>query len=98
MHWSLKCLPPEVMQTVILLPYNFPPSPLPSPPLPLPLYPSPLQRMDSMGDNMDQSNLYLKLFKLVFGSVTLFAQENELMLKVSFLLKKYSIATILMKN
>ena len=38
--------------------------------------------MDSMGDNMDQSNLYLKLFKLVFGSVTLFAQENELMLKV----------------
>jgi transformation/transcription domain-associated protein len=39
--------------------------------------------MDSMGDNMDQSNLYLKLFKLVFGSVTLFAQENELMLKVS---------------
>lgn len=32
---------------------------------------------------MEQSNLYLKLFKLVFGSVTLFAQENELMLKVS---------------
>ena len=31
---------------------------------------------------MEQSNLYLKLFKLVFGSVTLFAQENELMLKV----------------
>jgi len=38
--------------------------------------------MDTMGENMDQSNLYLKLFKLVFGSVTLFAQENELMLKV----------------
>eukprot|EP00118_Oscarella_pearsei_P018056 m.182782 g.182782 ORF g.182782 m.182782 type:complete len:75 (+) comp39295_c0_seq57:2646-2870(+) len=27
-------------------------------------------------------NLYLKLFKLVFGSVSLFAQENEQMLKV----------------
>ena len=39
--------------------------------------------MDSMGDNLERSNLYLKLFKLVFGSVTLFAQENELMLKVS---------------
>lgn len=36
-----------------------------------------------MGENMEQSNLYLKLFKLVFGSVTLFAQENELMLKVN---------------
>ena len=32
--------------------------------------------------NSDLSNLYLKMFKLVFGSVTLFAQENELMLKV----------------
>jgi hypothetical protein len=32
--------------------------------------------------NSDKSNLYLKMFKLVFGSVTLFAQENELMLKV----------------
>ncbi len=32
----------------------------------------------------DKSNLYLKMFKLVFGSVTLFAQENELMLKVMF--------------
>ncbi len=35
-----------------------------------------------MGKDMEKSNLYLKLFKLVFGSVTLFAQENELMLKV----------------
>ena len=57
-------------------------------PLPLPL-PLPsillsflLERMDSMGDSTERSNLYLKLFKLVFGSVTLFAQENELMLKV----------------
>ena len=33
-------------------------------------------------ENMERSNLYLKLFKLVFGSVTIFAQENELMLKV----------------
>jgi len=32
--------------------------------------------------NMDRSNLYLKLFKLVFGSVSLFASENEQMLKV----------------
>lgn len=32
--------------------------------------------------NMDRSNLYLKLFKLVFGSVSLFAAENEQMLKV----------------
>ena len=42
-----------------------------------------VQRMDDMGRDMEKSNLYLKLFKLVFGSVTLFAQENELMLKVS---------------
>ncbi len=41
-----------------------------------------MQRMDDMGRDMEKSNLYLKLFKLVFGSVTLFAQENELMLKV----------------
>ncbi|KAI1279601.1 Transformation/transcription domain-associated protein [Halotydeus destructor] len=30
---------------------------------------------------MEKSNLYLKLFKLVFGSVSLFASDNELMLK-----------------
>ena len=30
---------------------------------------------------MERSNLYLKLFKLVFGSVSLFAAENEQMLK-----------------
>lgn len=40
-----------------------------------------LQRMDEMGSNMERSNLYLKLFKLVFGSVSLFAAENEQMLK-----------------
>ena len=34
-----------------------------------------------MGSNMERSNLYLKLFKLVFGSVSLFAAENEQMLK-----------------
>ena len=33
-------------------------------------------------EDVERSNLYLKLFKLVFGSVTIFAQENELMLKV----------------
>lgn len=32
--------------------------------------------------NFERSNLYLKLFKLVFGSVSLFANENEQMLKV----------------
>ena len=32
--------------------------------------------------NQERSNLYLKLFKLVFGSVSLFANENEQMLKV----------------
>ena len=40
-----------------------------------------LERMSEMGSNMERSNLYLKLFKLVFGSVSLFAAENELMLK-----------------
>ena len=40
-----------------------------------------LARMHEMGSNMERSNLYLKLFKLVFGSVSLFAAENELMLK-----------------
>lgn len=35
-----------------------------------------------MGSNVELSNLYLKLFKLVFGSVSLFAAENEQMLKV----------------
>ena len=40
-----------------------------------------LDRMFEMGSNMERSNLYLKLFKLVFGSVSLFAAENEQMLK-----------------
>ena len=40
-----------------------------------------LERMPEMGSNMERSNLYLKLFKLVFGSVSLFAAENEQMLK-----------------
>ena len=39
--------------------------------------------------NMERSNLYLKLFKLVFGSVSLFASENEQMLKVSWMLYMY---------
>ncbi|XP_076468689.1 transformation/transcription domain-associated protein-like isoform X2 [Babylonia areolata] len=38
-------------------------------------------RMEEMGSNMDRSNLYLKMHKLVFGSVSLFAAENEQMLK-----------------
>lgn len=41
-----------------------------------------LEKLDLMGDsNTDQSNLYLKLFKLVFGSVSVFPTENEKMLK-----------------
>lgn len=41
-----------------------------------------LDRLPEMGSNVELSNLYLKLFKLVFGSVSLFAAENEQMLKV----------------
>ncbi|XP_064648217.1 transformation/transcription domain-associated protein-like isoform X2 [Lineus longissimus] len=40
-----------------------------------------LKRLEEMGSNVDRSNLYLKLFKLVFGSVSLFAADNEQMLK-----------------
>ncbi|XP_011912455.1 transformation/transcription domain-associated protein isoform X5 [Macaca thibetana thibetana] len=40
-----------------------------------------LDRLPEMGSNVELSNLYLKLFKLVFGSVSLFAAENEQMLK-----------------
>ena len=40
-----------------------------------------LERMHEMGSNMERSNLYLKLFKLVFGSVSLFAAENEQVLR-----------------
>ncbi|XP_028408078.1 transformation/transcription domain-associated protein-like isoform X2 [Dendronephthya gigantea] len=40
-----------------------------------------LNKLDEMGTNVENSNLYLKLFKLVFGSVSLFASENEQMLK-----------------
>ena len=37
---------------------------------------------DVFAANMERSGLYLKLFKLVFGSVSLLAAENEQMLKV----------------
>lgn len=41
-----------------------------------------LKKMEIMGDSgMERSNLYLKLFKLVFGSVSVLAAENEKMLK-----------------
>lgn len=41
-----------------------------------------LKQMELMGDSsMERSNLYLKLFKLVFGSVSVFPAENEKMLK-----------------
>ena len=41
-----------------------------------------LKKMELMGDSsLERSNLYLKLFKLVFGSVSVFPAENEKMLK-----------------
>ncbi|CAH1788418.1 unnamed protein product [Owenia fusiformis] len=40
-----------------------------------------LKRLEEMGSNMERSNLYLKLFKLVFGSVSILAAVNEQMLK-----------------
>ena len=41
-----------------------------------------LKNMESMGDSTpERSNLYLKLFKLVFGSVSVFPADNEKMLK-----------------
>lgn len=40
-----------------------------------------LERMNDMGSNVERSNLYLRLFKLVFGSVSLFPAENEHMLR-----------------
>lgn len=40
-----------------------------------------LERMEEMGSNIERSNLYLRLFKLVFGSVSLFPAENEHMLR-----------------
>ncbi|XP_066597811.1 transformation/transcription domain-associated protein isoform X1 [Prorops nasuta] len=40
-----------------------------------------LERMSDMGSNIERSNLYLRLFKLVFGSVSLFPVENEHMLR-----------------
>ena len=40
-----------------------------------------LARMDVMGNNVEMSNLHLRLFKTVFGSVSMFPNDNELMLK-----------------
>lgn len=40
-----------------------------------------LQHMAEMGSTVERSSLYLRLFKLVFGSVSLFPQQNEHMLK-----------------
>jgi len=40
-----------------------------------------LQHMAEMGSTVERSSLYLRLFKLVFGSVSLFPAENEHMLK-----------------
>ena len=41
-----------------------------------------LKNMETMGESsLERSNLYLKLFKLVFGSVSVLPAENEKMLK-----------------
>lgn len=41
-----------------------------------------LERMDVIGTtDVEKSNLYLKLFKLIFGSVSMFATENETMIR-----------------
>jgi transformation/transcription domain-associated protein len=41
-----------------------------------------LDRMDVIGSSdIEKSNLYLKLFKLIFGSVSMFATENETMIR-----------------
>jgi len=40
-----------------------------------------LNKMPEMGEDIEKSNLYLRLFKLVFGSVSLFPAENEQMLR-----------------
>nr|CAD7196479.1 unnamed protein product [Timema douglasi] len=40
-----------------------------------------LKHMSEMGGSVERSNLYLRMFKLVFGSVSLLPQENEHMLK-----------------
>ncbi|KAF0288488.1 Transformation/transcription domain-associated protein [Amphibalanus amphitrite] len=40
-----------------------------------------LNRMAEMGSNQERSSLYLKLFKLIFGSVTILPHDNEQMLK-----------------
>lgn len=54
----------------------------------------PLDFLFSFLANMERSNLYLKLFKLVFGSVSLFASENEQMLKVGWLLFEKDVWTM----
>lgn len=41
-----------------------------------------LERMEEIGSaDVEKSNLYLKLFKLIFGSVSMFALENEPMIR-----------------
>lgn len=41
-----------------------------------------LDRMEVIGSSdVEKSNLYLKLFKLIFGSVSMFATENETMIR-----------------
>lgn len=40
-----------------------------------------IERMEDIGSNDELSNLYLRMFKMVFASVTLYPIENEQMLK-----------------
>lgn len=55
-----------------------------------------LERLPEMGSNVELSNLYLKLFKLVFGSVSLFAAENEQMLKVNLIVFPIHLCSVIM--
>ncbi|KAA0197800.1 hypothetical protein HAZT_HAZT001767 [Hyalella azteca] len=56
-------------------------NPVPSPVFATILVEYLLKHMEEMGKPVERSSLYLKLFKLVFGSVSLFATPNEQMLK-----------------
>lgn len=40
-----------------------------------------IERMENIGSNSDLSALYLRMFKMIFASVTLYPVENEQMLK-----------------
>lgn len=41
-----------------------------------------------ISEDSDDANMYLKLYKLAFGSVSLLPTENEVMLQVSYKITK----------